>query len=486
MKHIFLVIVLFLGIGSVGRAETTVSFEPNTVSLGESAQLIFSSDQPIDQIPDLSALQANFAVAGQQQRMQVVSINGRQQTQYELILNVFPRKSGEISTGELTFNGARLKPAKMTVLDQGAKASLPISFQARVSTNKVYPDETFLYTVRLTDGAGLSTGQMGTPSVQNARIVPLNMDKTWQDTDQDGKPVRIFERSFAITPEKEGYLTISPMELYGAIISSPVNRSIDLFDQGMLFNGFTSNQKDVRLETNPVQVKVLKKPANWKGWWLPSTQVKLSVEDTIPETVKVGDSLTRVIHLTAMGIEAERLPVIVQPGNDKLKIYPSPEQRNTVQSPVGDIQSMEELSLIMIPQASGELTIPAVRIPWFNTKKHKIEVAVLPEKKIIVQPGTQKTEPVTQSVPEEEDIVPERNKKRNKPISQEKPAEETSSKLGLPWVLGLTGLGVIAGFGLGFAIFRRKKHHRKSYLLLTKAEMKPKKKKKPLPDLYPF
>ena len=460
-------------------AETTALFEPATVSLGESTQLIFRSDQPIKDIPDLSRLEGSFSVKGQEQRVQSVTINGRRQARYEIIFNVFPRKKGDLSTGDFTLDGQKVPSATLSVLEGTAVNRLPITFQASVNTTKVYPEETLLYTIKLSDGAGILGGQLTPLTVPNAQVTQLDMDKTYQEVNANGIPVFVFERTYAITPEKSGYLTIPPVELYGSIPAPSQDDPFGMFSQSIIFSGLSSLQKEIRLETNAVQITVLNKPDGWKGWWLPSTQVSLTVQDDFPESIKTGDSLTRTIRLTALGLEAGQLPMIKQPETTGLKVYPSPEKRSTIQTPVGDIQAIEEISLVLVPTNGGELTIPEIRIPWFNTKTGKIEEAFLPAKTISVEgealpQPTPKVQPVPQKavVPQEAPV---------KPVKQAEPVAKESPYAVAGWI----ALGVLSGLVLGFFIFYRKKKHR-SYKLVDKADLKNKKKKKPVPDLYPF
>lgn len=483
MKKLCLCGFILTGWIFAAHAEMAVSFQPTSVALGESAQLIFRSDEPIKGMPNLSALQNNFTVSGQQQRIQAVNINGQKQVQYELIFNVFPRKEGKISTGSLTLDGQQVGSAILNV-SKGGTTELPISFQASVNTTDVYPDETVFYTIRLSDGAGLLGGQIIPPDIENAQIVPLDMDKTYQEHDSDGMPIHIFERTFAIIPEKAGYLTIPPAALQSAVADSSRNNSMDLFGQGLLFGGFGSFQRDIRLETNHIQITVRNKPADWQGWWLPSTQVVLSARDDFPDAIHAGDSLSRTIRLTAIGVEAERLPTAIQPETSSLKIYPSPEQRETIQTPVGDIQGVTETSVVMVPVKNGELVIPEIRIPWFNTKTHQTEEAVLPAKTIHVTGETpaQAEDSSTSQIRTENSPM-----QINASTSQTEQASPSTEKQGIKLyvVVILVTMGVVGGLLLGMYLSRRKKR-KNMYERPLSEHKKKRKEKKPLPDLYPF
>ncbi|MDY6407103.1 MAG: BatD family protein [Pseudomonadota bacterium] len=478
MKWIVLSILLFLPL--MALAETTVVFEPSQVALGESTELIIETDRPLAQEPDLSGLEGNFAISGTQQSVKTVSVNGRRRTRYRLSFNVFPRKEGELSTGAMVINNQSVKPAVLMVDPAGTNSRLPITFTATTSQSVAYPDEAFLFKIKLTYGVALLNAKIMPPTVENASITQLDMDKTYQET-QDGRPVYVFERTFSVTANQSGYLTIPPVEVYGLVSE---NGNADLFSGNILFDGLLGGQKEVRLESNPIQMTILEKPTDWKGWWLPSTQVSMTSDDTFPEQIKVGDSLTRTIKLTALGVEAEKLPIPKQPIIDGFKIYPSPEQRETIQTPVGDIQGILTLSYVLVPVSAGDTTIPEIRVPWFNTRTRRAEWATLPSKKIQVLAGMgQQVSPKPHSSTPHKSVHKKTSSQKNTPDSKET-TESAPQKSKLPWgwIMTSSGVALCFGLGLGFILFRRWHH---SYRIRDKVPS-PKKKKKPLPDLYPF
>lgn len=479
-KYIVLTLLMF---SLTAFAETTVFFEPDTVNLGDSAELVFRSTTPIQNVPDLSFLQKSLAVSGQSQRTYAENINGRRKSVYEIRLNVFPRQEGEISTGVLRFNGSELEPAILNVGGETATDKLPVFFESSVNTYDAYPQEIILYSIKLTDEVGLLTAQISTPEIEGARVILLDMDKSYQDY-RDNRVVRIFERTFAVIPEKAGYLSLPPVELYGSVASKEQDYMGDLFAQGMLFNGFAPAQKNIRLETPSVQIKVLEKPTDWQGWWLPSEQVVLTADDNAPDTVSVGDSITRNIRLSALNTVAETLPPLKQRAGEGLKIYPSPEQRETIQSPTGDLQGILTTSVVFVPTQGGELKIPALEVPWFNTKTGKTEKAVIPEKIIQVQ-GTAQVQPPVQN---KQEIRPIQKTIQN--VSSPQPNQPSTEKerktIPVYWIIGFAFGGILFGGIIGYVFSHHRHKRKKSYHLQDKSPQKKEKNKKAIPDLYPF
>lgn len=463
-------------------AETTLRFEPREVALGESTRLILETTQAIKSAPDFSSLKGSFAIGNQEQSTSSVVINGRKSGENRIVVTVFPRKEGVLSSGEILLNGRKLEPASVTVLPASAVNGLPITFKANASTQKPYVQGMVLYTVKLSDGAGLMGARMMSPEVEGARVIPLNMDKAYQEY-QDGNPVQVVERTFGIIPEKSGRLSIPPIELYGALpnMSAAVTPG-DLFAQGMLFNGLNDFQKEVRLETNAVELDVQGKPAGWVGWWLPSGDVKIHVDDQFPSVINVGDSLTRTIQLVATGVEGSQLPTIDIPAVAGVKVYPSPEQRDTIQTESGDILGTIKTSVVLVPTKNGEMTLPDISVPWFNVVSGRTEFARLPSKKIKVVGESMAPAPVVEKPEPKAENKPAPVVETQKAVADKK--ETPKKDIPMSWVVGFCSGGVLLGLGLGCVIFRHRKHH-KSYRLAD-YEKKAKKKKKILPDLYPM
>ena len=488
MKKFWFFCGLIWGLTGTVQARIDMRFDPDTVVIGESAQLIFQSDRLMKQAPDLSVLAEHFIVSGQQEETTTTTINGRTRRVHNLIYNVFPRHTGTLTAGPITIDGQQDPlSATLTVNPDTGMSQIPVRFSAGTNTETAYPGEMILYTVRVVDGGGLLDGQITTPDVANARVVVLNRDKAYQSQMND-RPVRVMERTYGIIPDAAGPLTIPATELYGRIAARQTPG--DLLDRGMLFNGLTGGIRDIRLETEPLQIQIRPRPANWSGWWLPATQVSLRADETDQTDIKVGESLTRTVTLTATGLTAEQLPTLTQPVTDGLKVYPSPDKRRTVQTDTNDIVGVSETAFVLVPTVAGTITIPEIRVPWFNTQTGTTEVALLPSKTITVLPSeTASLSPTTADVsvppapPAQQDVAP-----TPAPAPTPEPTQTTSADTALfsPWGYGIIGIcaGILCGL-LGAWLIHR--HHRSPhYRLPDETTFSHPKDKKPVPDLYPF
>jgi hypothetical protein len=282
----------------------------------------------------------------------------------------------------------------------------------------------------------------------------------------------MMERKYLSTPEQSGTMTIQPVSFTG-IRSTQQNRrkSIgDMFEMGILFDGLMGmgSQEQVFATADPITIQVQPKPNNWQGWWLASPNVQLTYDDKIPTDLKVGDTIERIITLSAVGVNAEALPIPSQTGNADIKTYPPNETRHTAYDD-NTIRGELTSSVVMVPTNGGKITIPEVKVSWFNTISQKVETAIIPSKNITVNGPILTSQSIQPSPKSTEEIkIPfEPTDKRPKSIQGQ--SVMMGPQMWLWLLIGLIGGGLIVGIAA---------------LILSKINTH--KRKKPLPDLYPF
>lgn len=459
-------------------ARELVSISKDRISLGEGVELIFSSDAPITTAPNLSTINADFTVSGQQMRTQSMMVNGTVTQKYELIYNLFPKHTGRLQIPSLELNGQRLNPITVTVTQTPTAepgAGPLIVLEAQVSKPTAYLGEPILYTVRLFDVSKVVDGEITAPTLDKASIQQVGQDVPFMAMYGDRR-VQGIQRRYMIIPEEAGSFSIEPSLFSGVVAAKPAQNlsAGDLFDLGILFDGMMGSEHIV-VHAKPVDIKVLAKPSDWKGWWLPSTDVTLSEEKVLPDTATVGETLERVIRLRAKGVSGDALPLIQQPDNMMIKVYSSPAQRDT-QMEGDELIGTLTASIVIVPLSNGDVEVPAVSIPWFNTATGEIERAVLPSQTIRVTgkgvPVAQVTPPVLPKAPDVP-VVQEETDPELPIVAAAKTVQEPADPYlvrAMMWAYLAIGLfsGILVTAGIVFFIMRRRA------------------KKKPVPDLYPF
>ncbi len=471
MKLILLIICCFLS--SSVWAKITAEFKPNPMNQGGTTELILTSNQPFNGVPNLDVLKQDFVIGGQQQRQSSRWVNGKSSALYQMSFTLFPNKSGDIrvtgfKVGEEDIVMPVLTVGKNKAYETQGKVLLEVSCPQA----SLYPAQKLLCSVWLEDSMGLVDGQ----------IVPPNMPEGVWEQVLPPMPVaggkgtaQRYQSAFSFTPKQSGLIKIPPFIFQGAArLRTQQNRSFNSIFDIMTGSLPSTATQPVGAQSAPFSLKIKEKPANYTGWWLPSSQVTLTETFDAPKSIAIGEPISRTFILRAKDVLAEDMPVVQVPQTQGLKSYANPEKRLNLND-----GGQVEVTVTFVPTVAGELLLPEVKVPWFNTATEQIQEATLPPQSIVVQGGA---EAVSDSLPQTKQVIsqpqPEPSEK-SKPQLVQKPITQAPASVAWRWV-ALFGLGAfLFGILIAFLVFR---HFSKKQ---AKAQLSSKK-KKPLPDLYPF
>ena len=90
------------------------------VRMDETFNLVFSSEESVDDDPDFGPLGKDFDIIGQNQGSQMNFINGKLSKKQEWTLTLSPKHPGPIQIPPIAFGRDRSLPASVTVLDSAA------------------------------------------------------------------------------------------------------------------------------------------------------------------------------------------------------------------------------------------------------------------------------------------------------------------------------------------------------------------------------
>ncbi|MBR9805260.1 protein BatD, partial [bacterium] len=113
------------------------------------------------------------------------------------------------------------------------------------------------------------------------------------------------------------------------------------------------------------------------------------------QQARVGEPLTRQIQISARGQRSESLPDIELDSVSAANIYPETVSRDN-QLANGELMAKASYHFAIIPTQAGTMTLPAVELPWWNTKTGKMDIARIPSQDIqvaaVVNPNTTQNE----------------------------------------------------------------------------------------------
>ncbi len=469
MKRLSFICALFYAC-SVLAVE--VSLSADEVFQGDSLSLRITDSKPIGQV-DLAPLSKDFMLGGQQRGQSSRFINGVGSTTYELGVVLFPTRIGEIQIPALKVGNEETQPLTLTVSAQKAQgtnttmAEAPaIQLQARLSDDTPYVGQSLFYTVQLADGVGVMAGEVIPGQNDKIHITPVGQDKEKMSI-QNGKKVRLIERTYRLVPQEAGNLKIEPAIFNGEIAYQRPQRKTHQPLFGFLsgddfFQDFMATTRPIQIVSNPVELKVKPQPKDWMGWWLPSTDVQLNVSYQQPDDLKVGDAVQGELTLTAMDVDANDMPVVKVPSKADFRIYPEPEERTTQMTSNGHVKGIVKTKFSVVPLKDGMMEIPEIQVPWFNTKTQHKEIATIEAYPLKVMPSEVVPAVLEPAIP----VHQVQN------IAAPHPVEDHF------WS------GIFLGLGIGMVFFTLVGGIL-WFVLHSKARQK-KGKKKPIPDFYVF
>lgn len=384
---LFLLPLLLLGNGA--RAAVNASVDRGDVALGDTLVLTLtaSEDNANLQGVDTSHLAADFEVLSRNIRSSMTLINGVQTHKRELSLEITPRRSGTLTIPPFSIGSSRTQPIQVQVserpqVDPGNEVVL---FTAEADSNEVYVQGQLLLTLRIQQSVNLDREGISELELENAFVVPLEQ-KSYQRR-MHGRLWLVREVRYAIFPEQSGDLTIPAQQFTGRLSAG---------QRGLFSPG--NRGRVIRRNTEALTIDVLPKPLDYPAAdWLPARSLQVEEEwSRDPETLRVGESVTRTVRISGEGLQGAQLPPTLFPEHPGLKLYPDQPQIDDREIASG-LQGVRRDSVAIIPTETGSVTLPAIEIPWWDTATNSLRRAVIPARSLNVAaaPAGSSTEPGT-------------------------------------------------------------------------------------------
>ena len=397
-------------------ASLTASVDRATVGAGESFRLELSlSGASPKGGPDFTPLEKDFTIVSKGQSSQTTIINNRVSSSINWQLVLIAPIAGDYRIPPLTVDTdeGRLESDPLKISVQKSSAPAPqagangttgtapkaLSVQTDISTRTPYQNEPALYTVKLV--AARSVGDVGIPefTVPDAVVEKLGDAKVY-DARAGGAPVKVIEARYLITPLKPGKIKIPPYIFQGQVVSDVQRGRRSLFNDPFfdmpdpfgMFEGFGNfaTTEPFAIAGDEVTLDV-KAPAAAMDPWLPLYDLQISENLSGAEDARVGEPLTLSLTMVARGASGKVLPGLngqIKENGD-FKIYADkPETSEDISKDGKTISGWRQESYTLIPQKSGTLTLPEVKVPWWNIEQGQIAYASVPARTITVAPGT--------------------------------------------------------------------------------------------------
>lgn len=395
-----ILILLFFTMAGPAMAANDLTVEPDRTRLYEGEVLtlsvkgstkidinlgnLFDFDLSSLPKPDIEKVEGDFDILARNQQYSIRTINNEMVGEITWTYQLAPKKTGKLTIPSLSFRDSRSAPVTVEVIsgtppDQEADTLRDSFIELSADKDEVYVQEQLVLTIRLFFTGNLIRGELSEPQHPNAIIESLGKQNEYTRY-RDGVRYRVVERRYALFPQREGELSLQPIRFEGQARN----------EQGQL--------KFLRDSAELFDITVKGVPAEFSGdTWLPARALELS-ESGLPQSTNLtaGQNLTRTLTMQANGLPAESLPPFPERMPDGMRAYPEKPERTTTPGN-GGLASQMTQTTALVPVQPGKLTLPEIRIPWWDTESDSEKVAVIPARTLTVAgiPGQINTTPDT-------------------------------------------------------------------------------------------
>ncbi|MEO5626890.1 MAG: BatD family protein [Dokdonella sp.] len=350
----------------------------DTMQMGESVTLNVESGDAGAAQPDFSVLKQDFNLLGTQSSQQVNITNGASQSKTLWAIGLEPKRAGHIVIAPISVGAASTAPIQLNVLAQNATASSKagddVFLEGAAEPLTPYVQQEVRYTVKLYYAFDLTDGNLSEPQADGIGVQRLGQEKRYIAT-LGNRRYNVVERHYALTPERSGSVDLPAIVFRGT--------ALDVNDP----SGFFNRGRAVAARSDAVRLDVKPKPAAWtEATWMPAATLLLKDESELPAEVHVGDPVTRTVRVQAQGLGFEQVPELDLPTVDGAEIYPDKAETRTRDD--GEWRYGERVrKFAFVPNRAGTLTIPGLKMRWWDTVHDKAEIAELPSHTINVLPA---------------------------------------------------------------------------------------------------
>ena len=406
-------------------AELNLSIDKNEMTEGDILYLTVEYTGDSNEKPDLSSLQNNFRVVSNSTSQQYNFINGNITQSKKWTFGLQPLKRGKITIAPLRIDNIISNSAEVDVKEVTNVAFVPDSrensnapffqIEQNLDVEEPYLQQQVTLFVNVYDSVGFQDGGIfiDEDSKKDWIIIPLVEKPIVRQEVINHKRMNVETYVFVVFPQKSGTVNVPQFSFDGYYMKNSEfgfpNFNDDLSMFGVNFHNVFGQRIPVKMKTKQKTVNVRPIPTNYSGkFWLPLNNLEISSSWNIKKGFMVGEAATRTISIRAEGMTKSMLPQVSFKDADGFKQYPEkPEVTELVDN--GVVVTTAQINNVYIPSKSGNLTIPEIKIDWFNVKTNKQETAIIAQEDVMVLPNPM-LEPQVNQEPTKEPFIVEDKK----------------------------------------------------------------------------
>lgn len=383
----------------------TARVDRATVALGQTMTLSITAEGTMRQVsaPSLPPLQA-FVVQSSGSSTSMSWVNGQMSASKTWSYTLVPREVGRFTIGsaEVDFGGDtyRTDPIVVEVVEGGAAAPVPrteehpstgvdsggrdVFITSSVDKRRAFVDEQVTLSFRFYRRVNLiERPRYNAPDLTGFWVEDLGDQEEYYE-DVDGLRYRVTEIKTALFGAKPGTATIGPATL--------------IYEEGRSGFPFFAGGRPRTLTTQPIEVEILPLPNEGRPADFEGAVGRFDVSERLDaDNVPALSPVTLRVRIEGAGnIRTVPAPEIEEiPG---FKVYESGTSTKITKKnrTVGGVKVYE---YVLVPQASGTLTVPGVSFSYFDPSQGEYSRAGSGDLTLTVTPAAPGAEPGMVSVP---------------------------------------------------------------------------------------
>ena len=367
-------------VSGIARAEVTATVDRTTITEFDLVTLtVRASDELANVDPVYSGLERDFEIVNAQTRQSssTTIANGRRTSVIyrDHVLTLRAKRLGRLTIPSIQVGTSRTRPIEIRAQQQASstrqKMNELVFFETVVDTNETYVQAQIIYSVRLFYTEAIGGDFPQPPVIEDAVVETIETEKRYESI-VDGRRFYVLEKRYAIFPQRSGKLEIRRETFTGT--------------RGR--GGFFSERQRVNAVSGSHTVAVKTIPPGFTGdAWIPAKALAISESwADAPPTFRVGEPINRKLTISAVGLSESLLPPLGDLPVDDAKIYADPPASDKRVGTDG-ITALQTTTIGVVPTKEGELTLPEIRIPWWNTRTDREEIAIVPAATYTVLPA---------------------------------------------------------------------------------------------------
>jgi len=375
-RYAWLTSLMILVTCSTAQAAVTARVDRNTIDLNESFMLEVVVDTEIDLQPDISALEEDFYIGQSSQLSNTMIINGEISRSRTWSYQLMAKRTGELLIPPVTVGAERSQPLRVTVREpaNAPPGEADVFITSEVDYAESYVQAQVLYRIKVYRAVPTRQPALRDPEFGGAEVlIEVAGEERSYDARLNGRTYNVVERVYAVFPQESGEVTISPAR----------------FEARVLRDGRITGRKVFESEAQSIRVlPIPEPPVDYPdAAWLPAKDLQLRESwSRQPDDLKAGEPITRVISISALGQLETQIPAMEPPEVSGLNVYPDrPELSRQIEP--GGIRGIRKDQYAIIGVDGGVMTLPTLRLPWWDVDAGEWKVAELPEQSISIQPS---------------------------------------------------------------------------------------------------